>query len=239
MHRGHRDLNARATAVRVTLPESHTKTKSEPQNNSFSSSSTVSSTRIPSSWNDDTSTAPTMSEGWQLLEQDSTSKTLQPYKPGIAKETQALSSLESSVDTDFSTIPSAWNDDDIAVSDGMTKGNEDQDANENGKLTHPVSNSSISPKKDMTVSISSLAISKSDVRLVTVTAHLPILLLKALLLLLTANLVMQSVRKYWRIIEPGMLALRIYLVMQSVTKYWRIIEPGMLALRIYLFRCLQ
>ena len=164
MHRGHRDLNARTTAVRVTLPESHTKTKSEPQSNSFSSSSTVSSTRIPSSWNDDTSTAPTMSEGWQLLEQDSTSKTLQPYKPGIAKETQALSSLESSVDIDFSTIPSAWNDDDIAVSDGMTKGNEDQVANENGKLTHPVSNSSISPKKDMTVSISSLAISKSDVK---------------------------------------------------------------------------
>ena len=164
MHRGHRDLNARTTAVRVTLPESHTKTKSEPQSNSFSSSSTVSSTRIPSSWNDDTSTAPTVSEGWQLLEQDSTSKTLQPYKPGIAKETQALSSLESSVDIDFSTIPSAWNDDDIAVSDGMTKGNEDQVANENGKLTHPVSNSSISPKKDMTVSISSLAISKSDVK---------------------------------------------------------------------------
>ncbi|KAG2585155.1 hypothetical protein PVAP13_6KG374900 [Panicum virgatum] len=161
---GHRDLNARTTAVRVTLPESHTKTKSEPQSNSFSSSSTVSSTRIPSSWNDDTSTAPTVSEGWQLLEQDSTSKTLQPYKPGIAKETQALSSLESSVDIDFSTIPSAWNDDDIAVSDGMTKGNEDQVANENGKLTHPVSNSSISPKKDMTVSISSLAISKSDVK---------------------------------------------------------------------------
>ena len=164
MHRGHRDLNARTTAVRVTLPESHTKTKSEPQSNSFSSSSTVSSTKIPSSWNDDTSAAPTMSEGWQLLEQDSTSKTLQPYKPGIAKETQALSSLESSVDIDFSTIPSAWNDDDIAVSDGMTKGNEDQVANENGKLTHPVSNSSISPKKDMTVSISSLAISKSDVK---------------------------------------------------------------------------
>jgi len=173
MHRGHRDLNARTTAVRVTLPESHTKTKSEPQNNSFSSSSTVSSTRIPSSWNDDTSTAPTVSEGWQLLEQDSTSKTLQPYKPGIAKETQAVSSLESSVDIDFSTIPSAWNDDDIAVSDGMTKGSEDQVANENGKLTHLVSNSPISPKKDMTVNItnkippdfvSSLAISKSDVK---------------------------------------------------------------------------
>jgi len=173
MHRGHRDLNARATAVRVTLPESHTKTKSEPQNNSFSSSSTVSSTRIPSSWNDDTSTAPTMSEGWQLLEQDSPSKTLQPYKPGIAKETQAVSSLESSVDIDFSTIPSAWNDDDIAVSDGMTKGSEDQVANENGKLTHLVSNSPISPKKDMTVNItnktppdfvSSLAILKSDVK---------------------------------------------------------------------------
>ncbi|KAG2580108.1 uncharacterized protein LOC120679195 [Panicum virgatum] len=170
---GHRDLNARTTAVRVTLPESHTKTKSEPQNNSFSSSSTVSSTKIPSSWNDDTSAAPTMSEGWQLLEQDSTSKTLQPYKPGIAKETQAVSSLESSVDIDFSTIPSAWNDDDIAVSDGMTKGSEDQVANENVKLTHLVSNSPISPKKDMTVNItnktppdfvSSLAISKSDLK---------------------------------------------------------------------------
>nr|CAB3481507.1 unnamed protein product [Digitaria exilis] len=154
---GHRDLNARTTAPGVTLSDSHTKTKPEPQSNSFSSSSTTSSTRIPSSWNDDTNTAPTMSGGWQVSEQDSASKTLQPYKPGIAKEAQAVSSLESSLDIDFSTIPSAWNDDDIVVSDGMSKGSEDQVGNENVNLTHPVSESPISPKKDMTVNMASVS----------------------------------------------------------------------------------
>ncbi|KAK8451523.1 hypothetical protein SEVIR_6G225600v4 [Setaria viridis] len=170
---GHRDSNARTTATGVTSLQSQ-KSKSEPQSNSFSSSSTTSSTRIPSAWNDDTSTAPTMSEGWQVPEQDGTSKTVQPYKPGIAKETQAVSSLESSVDIDFSTIPSAWNDDDIVVSDGMSKGSDEiQAGNENGKLTHLASKSPISPKKDTTVnitskstsdSVSSIEISKSDVK---------------------------------------------------------------------------
>ncbi|KAG2585143.1 hypothetical protein PVAP13_6KG373500 [Panicum virgatum] len=167
---GHRDFNARTTANGVTSTQSQTKSKSEPQINSFSSSSTIASTVIPSSWNDDTSTAPEMPEGWQVSEQDSASKTIEPYKPGIVKETHSLSSL----DIDFSTIPSAWNDDDIVVSDGMSKGSEEiQAAKENGKLTHLASKSPISPKKDLTMNITSkhpsdfvsdLAISKSDVK---------------------------------------------------------------------------
>jgi CCR4-NOT transcription complex subunit 4 len=171
MCRGHRDLNARTTANGVTSSQSHTKSKSEPQINSVSSSSMVSSTIMPSSWNDDTntSTAPKLSEGRQVSQQDSTSKTIEPYKPGIVKEAHALSSL----DIDFSTIPSAWNDDDIVVSDGMSKGSKEiQAAKENGKLTHLASKSP-TPKKDTTVNISSkspsdlvssLAISKSDVK---------------------------------------------------------------------------
>ncbi|CAL5001009.1 unnamed protein product [Urochloa decumbens] len=171
---GHRDLNARTTATGVTSSQSQAKSKSEPQSISFSSSSTIASTRIPSAWNDDTSTAPTMSVGWKVAEQDSSSKTVEPYKPGIAKETQAVSSLESSLDIDFSTIPSAWTDDDIVVSDEVSKGSEEIEVvNENGKLTHLASKSPISPKKDMTVNItsknpsdfvSSLAISKSNVK---------------------------------------------------------------------------
>ncbi|WVZ87925.1 hypothetical protein U9M48_034508 [Paspalum notatum var. saurae] len=162
------DLNARTTATGVTSSQSHSKSKSDPQGNSFLSSSTISSTRIPSSWNDDTSTAPKKSGGQQVSEQES--KTLQPYKPGIAKETQALSSL----DIDFSTIPSTWNDDDIVVSDGMSKGSEEnQVPNENAKLINLAPKSHMVPKKDTTVNISSkspsdfisnLAISKSDVK---------------------------------------------------------------------------
>ncbi|KAG0528325.1 hypothetical protein BDA96_05G001600 [Sorghum bicolor] len=166
---GQRDLTARTTATGATSSQSHTKPKSESQSNPFSSSSVISSTKTPSSWNDDTSTATKMSEGQQVSEKES--KTLQPYKPGISKETQALSSL--SLDIDFSTIPSAWNDDDIVVSDGMSKGSdENQVANENGKLTHPASKSLVLSKKDITMNnitskspsdVSSLAISKSDV----------------------------------------------------------------------------
>ena len=169
MCRGQRDLTARTTATGATSSQSHTKPKSESQSNPFSSSSVISSTKTPSSWNDDTSTATKMSEGQQVSEKES--KTLQPYKPGISKETQALSSL--SLDIDFSTIPSAWNDDDIVVSDGMSKGSdENQVANENGKLTHPASKSLVLSKKDITMNnitskspsdVSSLAISKSDV----------------------------------------------------------------------------
>ncbi|CAO2207350.1 unnamed protein product [Urochloa humidicola] len=168
---GHRDLNARTTANGVTPSLSHAKSKSEPQINSCSSSSMISSTVIPSSWNDDTSTAPKMSEGRQVLEKDSTSKTIEPYKPGIVKETHAVSSL----DIDFSTIPSAWNDDDIVVSDGMSKGSKEiQVAKENGKLTHLASKSPVSPKKAMMGTnaskspsdfVPSLAISKSDVKI--------------------------------------------------------------------------
>ncbi|CAO2162664.1 unnamed protein product [Urochloa humidicola] len=131
----------------------------------------ISSTITPSSWNDDTSTAPKMSEGRQVSEKDSTSKTIEPYKPGIVKATHALSSL----DIDFSTIPSAWNDDDNVVSDGMSKGSKEiQVPKENGRLTHPPSKSPVSPKKNMTGnsasespsdSVSSLAISKSDVKI--------------------------------------------------------------------------
>lgn len=169
MCRGHRDLNARITANGVTPSQSHMKSKSEPQSNSFLSSSTISSTIIPSSWNDDTSTAPKVSEGRQVSKQDSASKTIEPYKPGIVKGTHALSSL----DMDFSTIPSAWNDDDIVVSDGMSKGSQEiQVAKENGKLNHLASKLSISPKKDIAVnitqspsdSLSSLALSESNVK---------------------------------------------------------------------------
>ncbi|ONM41910.1 RNA binding (RRM/RBD/RNP motifs) family protein, partial [Zea mays] len=127
---GQRDLNARTTATGATSSQSHTKPKSESQSNPFSSSSVFSCTKTPSSWNDDTSTAAKISEGQQLSEKES--RTLQPYKPGISKETQALSSLESSLDIDFSTIPSAWNDDDIVVPDVMPKGSdENQVANKN------------------------------------------------------------------------------------------------------------
>ncbi|GJM88216.1 hypothetical protein PR202_ga04254 [Eleusine coracana subsp. coracana] len=144
---GHRDLTG------VTSSQSLMESKQEPQSNSFSSSSMISSTRIPSSWNDDTSSVPKISEQWQLSEKDSSSKTIEPYKPGIAKEAQALSSLSSSLDIDFSTIHSAWNDDDILVSDDMSKGSgENQVANGNGKLTHPGSKS---PKKDTAVSSTS------------------------------------------------------------------------------------
>ncbi|KAJ1273658.1 hypothetical protein BS78_05G001600 [Paspalum vaginatum] len=169
---GQRDLNARTTTTGVASSQSYAKSKSDPQGNSFLSSSMISGTRIPSSWNDDTSTAPKKSEGQQVSEQES--KTLQPYKPGIAKETQALSSLDSSLDIDFSTIPSAWNDDDIVVSDGMSKGSEEnQVANENGKLINLASKSHMVPKTDTAVNVSSkspsdfasnLAISKSDVK---------------------------------------------------------------------------
>ncbi|KAL6875666.1 hypothetical protein ACP4OV_013179 [Aristida adscensionis] len=168
---GHRDLNARTTATAVSSSQSLTKSKPEPLSNSFSSSLTVSSTRLPSSWNDDIGTEPKTYKGRQVSEQDSSSKTSNTYKPGIAKETQALSSLESSLDIDFSTIPSAWNDDDIVVSDGMSKvSNENQVTDGNGKLAHLVSKSPILHKKGTTVntssigphSVSSLAVSKSD-----------------------------------------------------------------------------
>ncbi|KAL6905965.1 hypothetical protein ACP4OV_003566 [Aristida adscensionis] len=171
---GHRDLNARKTATGVASSQSLTKSKPEPQSNSFSSSSTISSTRLPSSWNDDTSTESKMSEGRQVSGQDSSSKTSNTYKPGIAKETNALSSLESSLDIDFSTIPSAWNDDDTVVSDGISKGsNENEVTNGNGKLSHVASESSVLPKKDTTVnststsppdSVSFLGVSESDVK---------------------------------------------------------------------------
>ncbi|KAF0889849.1 hypothetical protein E2562_033238 [Oryza meyeriana var. granulata] len=173
---GHRDLNARTTATGVASSQSLAKSKTDAQSNSFSSSSTVSSTKLPSSWNDDTSTVPKMTEG-----RDSLSKTLKPYKPGIAKETQAVTSMESSVDIDFSTIPSAWNDDDVA-SDGVSKGSDEkQVVNENGKLIcssskptesgHLASKPSTSPKKDIAVNstrqsppkcVSSPAVSESE-----------------------------------------------------------------------------
>jgi CCR4-NOT transcription complex subunit 4 len=168
MYRGHRDLTVRTIGTGVTSSQS--KSKSEPQSSSFPSLSNVSSTRIPSSWNDDSSSVQKISEECQISEKDS-SKAIEPYKPGIAKEKQALSSLNSSLDIDFSTIPSAWNDDDIVV-DEMSKGREEnQDANGNEKLTHPGSKS---PKKDTTVSstsktpsdfVSSLTTSKSDVKI--------------------------------------------------------------------------
>uniref|UniRef100_A0A0E0JBP3 RNA binding (RRM/RBD/RNP motifs) family protein n=1 Tax=Oryza nivara TaxID=4536 RepID=A0A0E0JBP3_ORYNI len=176
---GHRDLNTRTTATGVASSQSLTKSKTDPQSNSFSSSSTASSTKLPSSWNDDTSTVPKMTEG-----RDSLSKTLKPYKPGIAKETQAVTSLESSLDIDFSTIPSAWNDDDV-TSDGMSKGSDEkQVVNDNGKFEcsvsskpaesgHLTSKSTTSPKKDIAVNstrqsplncVSSPSISKSEVK---------------------------------------------------------------------------
>lgn len=179
MSRGHRDLNTRTTATGVASSQSLTKSKTDPQSNSFSSSSTVSSTKLPSSWNDDTSTVPKMMEG-----RDSLSKTLKPYKPGIAKETQAVTSLESSLDIDFSTIPSAWNDDDV-TSDGMSKGSDEkQVVNDNGKFEcsvsskpaesgHLTSKSTTSPKKDIAVNstrqsplncVSSPSVSKSEVK---------------------------------------------------------------------------
>ncbi|GJN14009.1 hypothetical protein PR202_gb00780 [Eleusine coracana subsp. coracana] len=117
-----------------------------------------------------TNSVPKISEQWQLSEKDSSSKTIEPYKPGIAKEIQALSSLSSSLDIDFSTIHSAWIDDDILVSDDMSKGSGgNQVANGNGKLTHPGSKS---PNKDTAVSstnkspsdfVSNLT-SKSDIK---------------------------------------------------------------------------
>jgi CCR4-NOT transcription complex subunit 4 len=172
-------LNTRTTATGVASSQSLTKSKADPQSNSFSSSSTVSSTKLPSSWNDDTSTVPKMTEG-----RDSLSKTLKPYKPGIAKETQAVTSLESSLDIDFSTIPSAWNDDDV-TSDGMSKGSDEkQVVNDNGKFEcsvsskpaesgHLTSKSTTSPKKDIAVNstrqsplncVSSPSVSKSEVK---------------------------------------------------------------------------
>ncbi|XP_040385188.1 uncharacterized protein LOC102708769 [Oryza brachyantha] len=176
---GHRDLNTRTPTTGVSSSQSLTKSKTDPQSNSFSSSLTVSSTKLPSSWNDDTSTVQKMTE-----DQDSLSKTLKPYKPGIAKETQVVTSPESSLDIDFSTIPSAWNDDDVP-SDVVSKGgDEKQDVNENGKLICSVSSKptesdylaskpSTSPKKDIAVNstrrsppncVSSSAVSKSEVK---------------------------------------------------------------------------
>jgi CCR4-NOT transcription complex subunit 4 len=140
MYRGHRDLTG--------VISSQSKSKLDQQSNSFPISLTVSGTRTPSSWNDDSSSVQKISEEHQISEKDSSSKTIEPYKPGIAKETQALSSLNSSVDIDFSTIPSPWNDDDIVV-DEMSKGSkENQVANGNEKLAHPGSKS---PKKDTSV----------------------------------------------------------------------------------------
>uniref|UniRef100_A0A0D9XVY1 RING-type domain-containing protein n=1 Tax=Leersia perrieri TaxID=77586 RepID=A0A0D9XVY1_9ORYZ len=107
-----------------------------------------------------------------------------PYKPGIAKETQAVTSLESSLDIDFSTLPSAWNDDDV-VSDGVSKGSDEKHVvNDNGKLIcsvssmpaesgHLASKPSTSPKKDVAVNstrqsspncISSQVVAKSELK---------------------------------------------------------------------------
>ncbi|GJN36137.1 hypothetical protein PR202_gb24976 [Eleusine coracana subsp. coracana] len=168
---GHRDLTAKASGG-VSSSQSFIKSKPEPQSNSCSSSSSISSTRIPSSWNDDTGSVPKISEERQVSEKDSSSKTIEPYKPGISKETQALSSLNSSLDIDFSTIPSAWNDDDILISDEMSKGSEENEvANGNGKLMYPGSKS---PKRDTAVSstskspsdfVSSLTTPISDVKI--------------------------------------------------------------------------
>ncbi|KAL5224661.1 hypothetical protein ABZP36_011300 [Zizania latifolia] len=177
---GHRDLSARATTTGVASSQSLTKSKTDPQSNSFASSSIASSTKLPSSWNDDTSTVPTVMEG-----RDSLSKTLKPYKPGIAKETQAVTSSESSLDIDFSTIPSAWNDDDVVASDVVLKGSDEkQVVNGNGNLICSVSlkpsesgnlalKSSTSPRKDIAENsrrqsplncVSSPEISKSEVK---------------------------------------------------------------------------
>lgn len=130
---GHRDLNTRTTATEVASSQSLSKSKSEAHSNSLSSSSMISNSRLPSSWNDDTSTVLKMTEGRQVSERDSLSKTLKPYRPGIAKETQAVTSLESSLDIDFSTIPSAWNDDEVVASDETSKGSEEKQV-VNGKF---------------------------------------------------------------------------------------------------------
>ncbi|VAI16334.1 unnamed protein product [Triticum turgidum subsp. durum] len=130
---GHRDLNTRTTATEVASSQSLTKSKAEAHSNSLSSSSMISNSRLPSSWNDDTSTVLKMTEGRQVSERDSLSKTLKPYRPGIAKETQAVTSLESSLDIDFSTIPSAWNDDEVVASDETSKGSEEKQV-VNGKF---------------------------------------------------------------------------------------------------------
>ncbi|VAI30447.1 unnamed protein product [Triticum turgidum subsp. durum] len=141
---GHRDLNTRTTATEVASSQSLTKSKSEAHSNSLSSSSMISNSRLPSSWNDDTSTVLKMTEGRQVSERDSLSKTLKPYRPGIAKETQAVTSLESSLDIDFSTIPSAWNDDEIVASDETSKGSEEKQV-VNGKFIPSASSKPMEP----------------------------------------------------------------------------------------------
>lgn len=141
---GHRDLNTRTSATEVASSQSLVKSKSEAQSSSFSSSSMISSARLPSSWNDDTSTVPKMTEGRQVSERDSLSKTLKPYRPGIAKETQAVTSLESSLDIDFSTIPSAWNDDEVVASDEASKGSEETQV-VNGQLVPSASSKATEP----------------------------------------------------------------------------------------------
>ncbi|KQJ92684.1 hypothetical protein BRADI_4g45240v3 [Brachypodium distachyon] len=180
---GHRELNTRTPATEVTSSQSLIKSKSETHSNSFPSSSMIPSARLPSSWNDDTSTVPKMTEGRHLSERDSLSKTLKLYRPGIAKETQAVTSLESSLDIDFSTIPSAWNDDEVVASDEPLKGSEKKQV-VNGQLvsspslkptesSQPASKLLTSPKKDTTLNISKQslldcvsrsAISNSDVK---------------------------------------------------------------------------
>lgn len=129
---GHRDLNTRTTATEVASSQSLNKSKSEAHSNSLSSS-IISNSRLPSSWNDDTSAVLKITEGRQVSERDTLSKTLKPYRPGIAKETQAVTSLESSLDIDFSTIPSAWNDDEVVASDETSKGSEEKQV-VNGKF---------------------------------------------------------------------------------------------------------
>uniref|UniRef100_A0A453KFC1 C3H1-type domain-containing protein n=1 Tax=Aegilops tauschii subsp. strangulata TaxID=200361 RepID=A0A453KFC1_AEGTS len=141
---GHRDLNTRTTATEVASSQSLSKSKSEAHSNSLSSSSMISNSRLPSSWNDDTSTVLKMTEGRQVSERDSLSKTLKPYRPGIAKETQAVTSLESSLDIDFSTIPSAWNDDEVVASDETSKGSEEKQV-VNGKFIPSASSKPTEP----------------------------------------------------------------------------------------------
>ncbi|XP_051186250.1 uncharacterized protein [Lolium perenne] len=181
---GHRDLNTRTSATEVASSQSLVKSKSEAQSNSYSSSSMISSARLPSSWNDDTSTVPKLTEGRQVSERDSLSKTLKPYRPGIAKETQAATSLESSLDIDFSTIPSAWNDDEVVASDEASKGSEEKQV-VNGQLVPPASSNPTEPgqlvskssssttnnaaalnssKQSLTDCVSRSAISNSDVK---------------------------------------------------------------------------
>ncbi|KAL5206425.1 hypothetical protein ABZP36_034634 [Zizania latifolia] len=175
---GHRDLNSRATETGVASSQSLTKSKTDPQSNSSASSMIVSSTKLPSSWNDDTSTVPKIIEGRDCL-----SETLKPYKPGIAKESQAVTSSELSLDIDFSAIPSAWNDDDVVASDVVSKGSDEKKVlNGNVKLIcwspNPTESSHLalkpltSPRKDIAVNstsqspvnfVSSPEISKSEV----------------------------------------------------------------------------